>query len=126
MSTRRFLFGALTIALLSAPAFAQDSKPSPTPAPKLTAPMTAPKASTTGAATAGVTAKTNLNNASEMDIGKLPKITPAQSKAIVEHVRNPSSRTGTISSGATSFPPTPPLRSKRPSASDRLPARSRT
>ena len=84
MSTRRVLFGALTIALLSAPAFAQDSKPSPTPAPKLTAPMTAPKASTTGASTAGVTAKTNLNNASEMDIGKLPKITPAQSKAIVE------------------------------------------
>jgi DNA uptake protein ComE-like DNA-binding protein len=84
MSTRRVLLGALTLALLSAPAFAQDSKPSTTPAPKLTAPMTAPKASTTGAATAAVTVETNLNSASEMDIGKLPKITPAQSKAIVE------------------------------------------
>ena len=83
MSTRRVLLGALTLALLSAPAFAQDSKPSTTPEPKLT-PMTAPKASTTGAATAAVTAKTNLNSASELDIGKLPKITPAQSKAIVE------------------------------------------
>src|SRR3979411_3490430 len=84
MSTRHVLFGALTIRLLSAPASAKDSKPSTTPAPKLTAPMTDPKASTTGAATAAVTAKTNLNSASEMDIGKLPKITPAQSKAIVE------------------------------------------
>jgi DNA uptake protein ComE-like DNA-binding protein len=84
MSTRRVLLGALALAFLSAPAFAQDSKPSPTPAPKVTAPMAAPKPSTTGAATTAVTAKTNLNSASESDIGKLPKITSAQSKAIVE------------------------------------------
>ncbi len=84
MSTHRVLLGAFMLALLSAPGFAQDNKPSTVPAPKLTAPMSAPKASTTGAATTAVTAKTNLNSASEMDIGKLPKITPAQSKAIVE------------------------------------------
>jgi len=80
MSTHRVLLGAFMLALLSAPGFAQDNKPSTVPAPKLTA----PKASTTGATTTAVTAKTNLNSASEMDIGKLPKITPAQSKAIVE------------------------------------------
>ncbi len=84
MSTNRVLLGALALSLLSAPVFAQDNKPSTTPAPKLTAPMTAPKASTTGAATTAVTTKTNLNSASETDIGKLPRITPAQSKAIVE------------------------------------------
>jgi DNA uptake protein ComE-like DNA-binding protein len=87
MSTRRVhphrvILGALAVALLSAPALAQDNKPAP--APKATAPMTAPNVSTTGAATAAVAAKTNLNTASETDIGKLPQISQAQSKAIVE------------------------------------------
>ncbi|HEY7248245.1 MAG TPA: helix-hairpin-helix domain-containing protein [Xanthobacteraceae bacterium] len=84
MSTNRVLLGALALALLTAPGFAQDNKPSTSPAPRLTAPMPAPKASTTGAATTAATTKTNLNSASEADLGKLPKITPAQSKAIVE------------------------------------------
>jgi DNA uptake protein ComE-like DNA-binding protein len=86
MTTYRVLLGALTVALLSAPAFAQDTKPSTMPAPKVTAPMAAPKDSpkTTGAATAPVTAKINLNTASETELSKLPKVSPAQSKAIVE------------------------------------------
>ena len=84
MSTNRVVLGALALALLSVPGFAQDNKPSTAFTPKvMTAPLAAPKASTTGAATAAVSLKTNLNSASEADIGKLPKITPAQSKAIL-------------------------------------------
>jgi competence protein ComEA len=86
MSTRRVLFTALTLALLSAPAFAQDTKPAPstTPAPGARAPMTAPKPATTGAATAPVGAKINLNTATAAELDKLPKMSPAASKAIVE------------------------------------------
>jgi competence protein ComEA len=86
MSTRRVLFTALTLVLLSAPAFAQDAKPAPatTPAPGASAPMTAPKHSTTGAATAPVGAKINLNTATAAELDKLPKISPASSKAIME------------------------------------------
>ena len=46
--------------------------------------MTGAKPSTTGAATAAVTGKINLNTATVAQLDKLPKITPAQSKAIVE------------------------------------------
>lgn len=84
MSANRVLWGVLALALVSAPGFAQDSKPSPVPAPKSPSPMAAPKASTTGAATPAVTAKVNLNTASEADLAKLPKISSAQAKAIVE------------------------------------------
>ena len=86
MLTRRVLFTAVTLALLSAPAFAQDIKPapSPTPAPGATAPMTAPKTSTTGTATAPVASKINLNTATAAELDKLPKISPASSKAIME------------------------------------------
>jgi len=84
MSTRSVLLSALTLALLSAPAFAQDNKPSTMPAPKVTAPMAAPSAATTGAATAPVAAKLNLNTASEAELSKLPRISPAQTKAIVD------------------------------------------
>jgi competence protein ComEA len=86
MPTRRVLLTALTLTLLSAPTFAQDTKPAPStaPAPSATAPMTAPKPSTTGAATAAVGAKINLNTATAAELDKLPKIGPAHSKAIVE------------------------------------------
>ena len=82
MPTHRVLFAALTLVLLSAPAFAQDTKPAP--APGANSPMTAPKPSTTGTATTPVVAKTNLNTATAAQLDTLPKITPAQSKAIVE------------------------------------------
>jgi DNA uptake protein ComE-like DNA-binding protein len=90
MNSYRVLLGALTVALLSAPAFAQDTKPSTLPAPKVTAPMAAPMDAhkdlpkTTGAATAPVTTKINLNTASETELSKLPKVSPVQSKAIVD------------------------------------------
>ncbi len=86
MPTHRALFTALTLVLLSAPAFAQDTKPAPsaTPAPGASAPMTAPKPSTTGTATAPVAAKVNLNTATAAQLDKLPKMNPAQSKAIME------------------------------------------
>ena len=86
MPTRRVLFTALTLALLSAPAVAQDTKPSPStkPTPGARAPMTAPKPTTTGTATAPVGAKINLNTATAAELDKLPKIGPAGSKAIME------------------------------------------
>jgi competence protein ComEA len=86
MPTRRVLFTALTLTLLSAPTFAQDTKPAPsaTPAPGASAPMTAPKPSTTGAATAPVGAKVNLNTATAAELDKLPKVGPVHSKAIME------------------------------------------
>jgi competence protein ComEA len=84
MATHRVLVSAVTLVLLSAPAFAQDTKPSTTPAPAANSPMSAAKPSTTGAATAAVTAKINLNTASVAQLDKLSKITPAQSKAILE------------------------------------------
>jgi DNA uptake protein ComE-like DNA-binding protein len=86
MPTRRVLFTALTLVLLSAPAFAQDMKPSPStkPASGATAPMAAPKPSTTGTATAPVGVKINLNSATEAELDRLPKIGPAGSKAIID------------------------------------------
>jgi DNA uptake protein ComE-like DNA-binding protein len=84
MPTRRVLFTALTLALLSAPAFAQDTKPSTTPAPGASAPMTAPRPSTTGATIAPVGAKINLNTATAAELDKLPKLGPTHSKAIME------------------------------------------
>jgi DNA uptake protein ComE-like DNA-binding protein len=84
MATHRVLLSTLALVLLSAPAFSQDTKPSTTPAPAATSPMSTAKPSTTGAATAAVTGKINLNTATVAQLDKLPKITPAQSKAIVE------------------------------------------
>ena len=80
MSTNRVVLGALALVLLSAPAFAQDTKP----ATGANSPMAAPKPSTTGTSTAPVVAKTNLNTATAAQLDKLPKIHPAQSKAIME------------------------------------------
>ena len=90
MLTRRVLVTSVTFALLSAPAFAQGPQPAQPakPAPAVTAPA---KPATTGAATAPQAAKTNLNTATAAEL-------PA---------RRRSSRTGTISSRAKSFPPTP-------------------
>jgi DNA uptake protein ComE-like DNA-binding protein len=82
MSINRVLLTALTLALVSAPALAQDSKS--TPAAGANSSVTAPKPSTTGAATTPVMAKTNLNTATAAQLDKLPKITPAQAKAIME------------------------------------------
>ena len=81
MSTNRVLLASVMLALLSAPAFAQGTQPAPAakPAPAVT-PM---KPSTTGT-TAPVAAKTNLNTATAAELGKLPKVDAAGSKAIVE------------------------------------------
>ena len=83
MFTPRVLVTSLTIALLSAPAFAQGTQPAQAakPAPAVTAPA---KPATTGAATAPQAVKTNLNTATAAELDKLPQIGPARSKAIVE------------------------------------------
>ena len=82
MSIHRVLLAALTVAVISAPALAQDNKPSSSPAPSVSS---AGKPATTGTtSTAPVAAKVNLNTATAAQIDKLPKMTHAQSKAIVE------------------------------------------
>jgi DNA uptake protein ComE-like DNA-binding protein len=81
MTVNRVILSALTLALLSAPAFAQgDNKGPAAPAPA--AGTSTP--STTGKATAPVAAKVNLNTAAAVDIEKLPKMTPANSKAVAD------------------------------------------
>lgn len=82
MSANRVLISGLTLVLLSAPGFAQDTKTAPATGPNTS--VTAPKPSTTGTATAPVMTKTNLNTATAAQLDKLPKLTPAQSKAIME------------------------------------------
>ena len=81
MLTPRILVTSLTIALLSAPAFAQGVQPGQPAKPAPTAPA---KPATIGAATAPQAAKTNLNTATAAELDKLPQIGPARSKAIVE------------------------------------------
>jgi competence protein ComEA len=79
MTINRVVFSALAFALVAAPALAQDNKaPAANPAPAVSAP------STTGKATAPVAVKINLNTASAADLDKLPKGSPANSKAIVD------------------------------------------
>jgi competence protein ComEA len=80
MLTRCMLIGAAALALASSPVLAQATKPAPSPTP----PAAAPKPDTTGAATAPVASKINLNTATAAELGKLPKISPVQSKAIME------------------------------------------
>jgi competence protein ComEA len=80
MSIHRVLLAGLTIAVISAPVLAQDNKPSTSPAPSVSS---SSKPATTGT-TAPVAAKVNLNTATAAQIDKLPKMTHAQSKAIVE------------------------------------------
>jgi DNA uptake protein ComE-like DNA-binding protein len=82
MSINRVLLTALALALLSAPTLAQDSKTAPSTGANNS--LAAPKPSTTGATTTPVTGKTNLNGATAGQLDKLPKMTPAQSKAIME------------------------------------------
>jgi len=86
MFTRRVLVTTAMLALLSAPAFAQGTKPAQPAKPAPAAPaVTAPaKPATTGAATAPQVAKTNLNTATAAELDKLPQIGPARSKAIIE------------------------------------------
>jgi competence protein ComEA len=81
MSIHRVLLAGLTIAVISAPVLAQDNKPSTSPAPSVSS---SSKPATTGSTTAPVAAKVNLNTAAAAQIDKLPKMTHAQSKAIVE------------------------------------------
>ena len=81
MLTRCMLIGAAALSLASSPVLAQTAKPGPSATPPAAA---APKADTTGAATAPVTSKVNLNTATAAELAKLPKISPVQSKAIVE------------------------------------------
>lgn len=79
MSMQRVLFAALLTAAVSAPALAEEKKP--TAAPPTGSSVSAGKPATTG--TASVTAKLNLNTATAGQLEKLPKITPAEAKAIV-------------------------------------------
>jgi competence protein ComEA len=81
MLTRCMLIGAAALALASSPVLAQATKPAPSPTPPAAA---APKPDTTGVATAPVASKINLNTATAAELGKLPKISPVQSKAIME------------------------------------------
>jgi competence protein ComEA len=83
MFTRRVLVTSVTLALLSAPGFAQAPQPAhpAKPGPAAAAPA---KAATTGAATASQVAKTNLNIAPAAELDKLPQIGPARSKAIMD------------------------------------------
>jgi competence protein ComEA len=83
MFTRRVLVTSVTLALLSAPGFAQAPQPAhpAKPAPTAAAPA---KSATTGAATASQVAKTNLNIAPAGELDKLPQIGPARSKAIMD------------------------------------------
>ena len=83
MFTRRVLVTSVTLALLSAPGFAQAPQPAhpAKPAPAAAAPA---KPTTTGAATASQVAKTNLNTAPAAELDKLPQIGSARSKAIIE------------------------------------------
>jgi competence protein ComEA len=82
MSTQRVLLAALVAAAVSAPAFAEEKKPV---SPTTSAPsVTTSKPATTGSATAPVAAKINLNNATAAQLEKLPKITAAQAKAIMD------------------------------------------
>jgi competence protein ComEA len=83
MLTRRVLVTSVTLALLSAPVFAQGMEPAKpaAPAPAAAAPA---KPSTTGAATAPVASKVNLNTAPAAELDKLPQLAPAHSKAIIE------------------------------------------
>ena len=78
MTINRVVFSALAFALVAAPALAQDNKaPAAHPAPAASAPSTTGKANP-------VAVKINLNTASAADLDKLPKGTPANSKAIVD------------------------------------------
>ena len=81
MLTRCMLIGAAALALASSPVLAQATKPGLSPTPPAAA---APKPDTTGKATAPVASKINLNTATAAELEKLPKISPVQSKAIME------------------------------------------
>lgn len=83
MTVNRVILSALTLALVAAPAMAQGNKaPSPAAPP---APAASPnQPATTGKATAPVAAKTNLNTAPAAALEKLPKMTQAHAKAIVD------------------------------------------
>ena len=85
MSMQRVLFAALIGAALSAPALAEENKPA-SPPPSGPSVSTG-RPATTGSTTAPVTAKLNLNIATEAQLEKLPKMTPAQAKAIM-HARD--------------------------------------
>ena len=81
MSIHRVLFAAMIAAAISAPAFAQEPKPaSPAAGPS----VTTGKPHTTGSATTPVAAKVNLNTATAGQLEKLPKITAAQAKDIMQ------------------------------------------
>src|SRR5260370_21150451 len=82
MLTRCIRIGAAALALASSPVLAQATKRAPAATPPAAA--SAPKPDTTGAATAAVASKINLNTATVAELGKLPKISPVQSKAIME------------------------------------------
>ena len=120
MPNRTVLCTGLMVALLAAPAFAQDMKPAPsTPTPPVTStPLTAPKPSTTGAATAPVATKINLNTATAAELDKLPKIGPVHAKAIMDARAKSNSRTGMISPRERSCRPKQPQRSRVSRRSD--------
>lgn len=82
MTVNRVILSALTFALLAGPAMAQgDKAPSPAVTPPPAAKANEP--ATTGKATP-VAAKVNLNTAAATELQKLPKMTRAYAKAIVD------------------------------------------
>jgi competence protein ComEA len=84
-TTRRFLTTSIALILMcGGAAFAQGMQPAKPgkQAPTVNTP-TATSPSTTGAATTPVTAKVNLNTATQAQLEKLPKVSRSQAKAIV-------------------------------------------
>ena len=83
MTFNRLAVSILTLAFISGPALAQDNKPLPsaiTPAPA----ASTSKPSTTGAAPTSVSSKVNLNTATQAELARLPRVSPPQSKAIID------------------------------------------
>ena len=83
MTLNRLAMYALILAVTSAPALAQDNKR--VPSPMIPAPAaSSSKPSTTGAAPTSVSTKINLNTATQAELGTLPRVSHAQSKAIID------------------------------------------
>ena len=83
MTFNRLAVYAFILAFSSAPALAQDNKR--VPPPMIPAPAaSSSKPSTTGAAPTSVSTKINLNIATQGELGTLPRVSHAQSKAIID------------------------------------------
>jgi DNA uptake protein ComE-like DNA-binding protein len=81
MAVNRLAVYALILTFTSAPALAQDNKR--VPSPMIPAPAASSSKPSTGAAPTSVSTKINLNTATQAELGTLPRVSPAQSKAII-------------------------------------------